>query len=127
MAVSAVSTPATVPTGIRVSTGTLTFDSSYLTGGELITAAQFGAAGVGHNRLPDFVIFGPTLALDDGDTAATLVAGYTPSTGAVQLFGDTATEGTGLDEIDSTVDASHIVVPFLAVWLTPDPAGKTTI
>ncbi len=127
MAVSAVSAPASVPTGVRMSSGQLTFDSSYPTGGELITAAQFGAAGVGHARLPDFVVFGPTLALDDGDTAATLVAGYTPSTGAVQLFGDTATEGTGLDEIDSTVDASHCIVPFLAIWLTVDPAGKTTI
>lgn len=129
MAASVTSTPVSVPTGIRLTTGKITFDSSYPTGGELLTVAQFGGGANGiPNRLPDFVLFNNDHgALDASDTDAALVASYIPSTGAVALFGDTATEGTGLDEIDSTVSASTVVITYIAFWFNPDPAGITTV
>lgn len=127
MTITVTSQPIDAPAGLRLTMGTITFDTSYPTGGEPVTAAQFGAAGVGHSRLPDFVLFNNGRALDAADSDASLLATYTRNgqkqgsnaAGTVQLFGDTATEGTGLDEIDSTVDASTVVVDFLAIWVNP--------
>ena len=128
MSASVSSVPVPNPAGVRITTGTITFDSSYPTGGEVLTVAQWGGGSNGiPGRKPDFVVFNTTAALDAADTDAALVPGYNKATGAVALFGDTATEGTGLDEIDSTVDASTVTVQYLAIWINFDPAGVTTV
>lgn len=78
----------------RVWRGTATFDSSYVTGGELCTAADFGFdVSINH------VNVGST------DDANQRVA-WVPATGALMLYVDAGTEA----QEGSTDDASAVVV-----------------
>lgn len=84
----------------RVWRGTATFDSSYVTGGELVTAADFGFTAIEHVQV------GST---DDVNQRAVWVA----STGALMLFVENGTSGIEAQE-GSTDDASAVVVTLEA-------------
>lgn len=128
MAVSVTSTPVSVPTGIRVTTGVITFDSSYLANGETITAAQFGGGSNGiPNRLPDFVVFNPISKAGGAGTAAAGIFAYDKTNGLVHQYSHTLSDNAGLAEMQSTTDASTQKAGYLAVWVSADPAGFTTV
>ena len=127
MAISVTSTPVSIPTGIRATTGHLDFNgATYGAGGLAVTAAQFGGGSNGvPNRLPDFVIFTAGSADDDDDTDGATVWRYIKSTGKVAKYGDEPlVDQAGVGEGDAA--ASNASTDFLALWLTPDPAGITT-
>lgn len=91
-----------VPGNRKVVHGTVTFDSSYPTGGEAVSLADLGL-----NRL-DWL---ETLTTD----------GYVPawdgsvSAPKIKLFWvDTTVDGAALAEVASTTDASAVVVRFRA-------------
>jgi hypothetical protein len=91
-----------VPGNRKVVHGTVTFDSSYPTGGEAVSLANLGL-----NRL-DWL---ETLTTD----------GYVPawdgsvSAPKIKLFWvDTTVDGAALAEVASTTDASAVVVRFRA-------------
>jgi hypothetical protein len=127
MAVSVASTPVSIPTGIRATTGTIDFaGTTYGAGGLAVSAAQFGAGSNGiPNRKPDFVIFTIGSAADDADSDAAMVLRYIPSTGKVAAYGsEPLVDEAGLGEDDAA--ANLTTANFFAIWITPDPAGYTT-
>jgi hypothetical protein len=82
--------------------GTITFDSSYPTGGEAVTLAQLGLT-----RLDWLSV----------ETTDGYVPAWDGSTSApkVKLFWvDTTTDGAPLAEVTATTDASAVVVRFHA-------------
>lgn len=81
----------------RVWRGTATFDSSYVTGGELLTPADFG-----FKTTIEHVTVGST---DDASQRAVWV----PATGALKLYVEDGTSGIEAEE-GSTDDASAVVV-----------------
>lgn len=83
--------------------GTITFDSSYPTGGEAITLAQLGL-----NRLDWLDVTTSTIGnvpAWNGSTTAPKVKLY---------WVDTTTDGAPLDEVPNTTDCSTTVVRFRA-------------
>lgn len=84
----------------RQTHGTITFDSSYLTGGEAITAAMLGL-GLLEN-----------LQLKQGEDG--LVASWDRSAGTIQLFDEAGADGP-LSEVGSTSNQSAVVLDFVAV------------
>lgn len=95
--------------GLRVTSGTITFDNQYLTAGEPVTAAQWGPFG----RNPDFVLFQVT-----GPATSSMVPRFVKGTGTVELFAvETASDNVALDEVDSTTDESLVIVDFLAFFV----------
>lgn len=84
----------------KVWRGTATFDSSYVTGGELVTASDFGMTSIEHVQV------GST---DDASQRAVWVA----STGALKLYVEDGTSGIEAEE-GSTDDASAVVVTLEA-------------
>lgn len=91
-----------VPGNRKFVTATVTFDSSYATGGEAITLSSLGL-----NRL-DFI----WAVTQDG-----YVPAWDGSTTApkVKLFWvDTTTDGAALAEVPSTTDVSSVVVRIFA-------------
>ena len=123
MAVSVASSPVDFPGGVRLTQGTITFDSSYPTAGEVVTPAQWGSTS---GRSPDQVLIQNRVAMGSGARVDTLIPIYDADTGKVRLLGDTAAEAAGLDEIDSTADASAVVCTFLAFFINPG-ASITTV
>jgi len=92
-----------VPGSRREVRGTITFDSSYATGGEAVTLTQLGLT-----RL-DWL----TVNTTDGHVPAWDGSTSTPK---VKLFWvDTTTDGAPLAEVPSTTDVSAVVVRFHAV------------
>ena len=92
-----------VPGTRREVRGTITFDSSYATGGEAVTLTQLGLT-----RL-DWLSVNTT----DGHVPAWDGSTSTPK---VKLFWvDTTTDGAPLAEVPSTTDVSAVVVRFHAV------------
>jgi hypothetical protein len=92
-----------VPGTRREVRGTITFDSSYATGGEAVTLTQLGLT-----RL-DWL----TVNTTDGHVPAWDGSTSTPK---VKLFWvDTTTDGAPLAEVPSTTDVSAVVVRFHAV------------
>jgi len=81
----------------RVWRGTVTFDSSYLTGGELVTAADFG-----FNVAIEHVQVGST-------NTARYRCAWVPATGAFMLFLEDGTSGIEA-QVASTANVSTIVV-----------------
>lgn len=91
-----------VPGNRKFVTATVTFDSSYATGGEAITAASLGL-----NRL-DFI----WAVTSDG-----FIPSWDGSTTSpkIKLFWvDTTTDGAALAEVPSTTDCSAVVVRVFA-------------
>lgn len=85
--------------------GTITFDSSYPTGGESISASSFKGS--------SFV----RLMLDPSTTG--IVPSYNSSTGKVMAFWvDTTVDGAAMAEVTATTDLSTAVFPF-AAWVRP--------
>jgi hypothetical protein len=128
MTSSVTSAPITIPTGIRASKGTITLDTSYA-GGTVITPAQFGGGANGlPNRNPDAVILhGRQGTLDFTNQG---VVNYDPSTGKVHVFGtafnaDQDTTGGISEEATETLGA--LLIDYVALWLTPDPSGISTV
>lgn len=119
MALQTTVQPVDAPGGIRFTTGLLDFNgATYSVGGNAVTVAQWGAASVGQNRLPDFVIFNAGAASDDGDGDASTQLKYIASSGKVQVYGEEAlTADVGLLEQDA--EASSVKATFLAVWVNP--------
>lgn len=102
MAVSvALTTGPEVPGSRKEVTGAITFDSSYLTGGEAVTLAQLGLS-----RLDFLQVAGGTgyLATWDGSTSAPKVL----------LYRQTAATGA-LVEVPNATDVSTVVVRFRAL------------
>jgi len=100
---SSITLASEVPGTRREVRGTVTFDSSYPTGGENVTLAQLGLT-----RL-DWL----TVNTTDGHVPA-----WDGSTSApkIKLFWvDTTTDGAPLEELPATTDASAVVVRFHAV------------
>lgn len=135
MAVQVTSAPVSVPSGIRMTTGTVAFNgTTYAAGGLAVTVAQWGGGANGiPNRFPDFVIFSAGAGDDDGahTTGATIlqyhpVAEGAASAGYVTKYGDEPlVDQVGLGEGDAA--ASSAKARFIAIWVTPDPAGSVTI
>jgi hypothetical protein len=128
MAIAVSSTPVSVPSGIRVTTGLLDLNgTTYSVGGLAVTNAQWGAGSNGiPNRAPDLVLFGtPTMAAtDDGITAAPILR-WNKATGKVLVFGsEPLVDEEGLGEDDAAADNAH--AEFVAFWFTPDPSGVVT-
>lgn len=127
MAILITSAPVQVPTGIRMTAGTLNFNSTtYGAGGLAVTVAQWGGGVNGiPNRNPDFVIFTASTDAAANGTASACVHRFIASTGKVTCYGDEplVDEG-GLGEDDAAANLS--VSNFLAIWVTPDPAGVVT-
>lgn len=124
MAILVTSTPVSVPTGVRITSGKINYNTaSYTVGGDSITVAQWGGNANGiPNRFPDFVIFNGGTASDDGDGDAATVFKYVAG-GKVQVYGEESLSAdVGLLEQDN--EASSATALFLAIWLTPDPAGQ---
>ncbi len=117
MAVLVTSSPVSIPTGLRATTGTLDFNgTTYGAGGLAVTAAQWGAASVGQVRSPDFVIFSAGYADDDADTDGATVFHYIKSTGKVCKYADEPlVDQAGLGEGDAA--ASSAKTEFLAIWI----------
>jgi hypothetical protein len=91
-----------VPGNRKFVTATVTFDSSYATGGEAITASSLGL-----NRL-DFI----WAVTQDG-----YVPSWDGSTTAPKIklyWVDTTTDGAALAEVPSTTDVSAVVVRVFA-------------
>lgn len=129
MALQVTSQPVEVPTGIRVTTGTLDFNgASYTTAGNAPSVAQWGGGSNGiPSRIPDFVIFAPASAAttDDALTAAPIFK-YNPATGKVLVYGtEPLVDEEGLGEDDQQAMNAH--AQFLAIWVTPTSAGATTV
>lgn len=124
MSLSVVSSPVDNPTGVRLTTGTITFDSAYVDAGEPITAAQFGAGVNGiPNRLPDFVTFTSL----SGAAAGTMgLVGYDRANAKIKAYGDSAIASDGIEELDTSDDLSTLVMGFLAFWIGANPAGAST-
>lgn len=121
MALSVASSPVDFPGGLRISAGTITFDSSYPTGGEAITPAQWGASAVGcDGRQPDHVLLDQT-----GPTAKHVVPTWVKSTGKILAFG-TAAGADGITEVANAQSLATTTVNFLAFWVNPG-ATVTTV
>lgn len=123
MAVSATSSPVDFPGGLRITKGTLTFDASYPTGGEDVSAAQFGASSVGcDGRKPDFVAF-----QNVSPSTTTNLCSYIRATGKVTAHGTAAgTFGVlGAPETTAASDLSTRVVDFIAFWVNPGATVTT--
>ena len=81
--------------------GSITFDSSYPTGGESITADDFGLTEIYHLDL----------TTDQGDSAAEFWGiAWDKSASKLQAFGGAGATTTALDEVASTDDLSGFVV-----------------
>lgn len=123
MALQVTSTPVAVPTGIRLTVGTVNFNgATYAVGGNAVTVAQWGGGSNGiPNRLPDFVLFSAGTASDDGDGDFGTVFRYVASSGKVQTFGEEAlVADQGLTEMDA--EAASQTAQFLAIWLEAAPS-----
>ncbi len=127
MTSSVTSAPVSIPTGIRVSKGTITLDTAYVTG-TVLTPAQFGGGSNGiPNRNPDIVLtYGRQGTLD---FTAQGVVNYDTSTGKIHVFGtaftaDQDTTGGITEEATETLGA--LLIDYVAIWVTPDPAGLVT-
>lgn len=92
-----------VPGTRREVRGTVTFDSSYPTGGEAVTLAQLGLT-----RLD-------WLSVDTTDGYVPAWDGSTTAPKIKLYWVDTTTDGAPLAEVASTTDASAVVVRFHAV------------
>lgn len=126
MAISVTSTPVSIPSGIRATKGH--FDANgatYATAGFVTTAAQWGGGSNGiPARFPDFVIFNPGTSTDADATTSHTIFRYNGG-GLVQISGEEAlVADVGLTEMD--VEAANNSADYLAIWVTPDPAGITT-
>jgi len=92
-----------VPGNRKQVIGTVTFDSSYATGGEAVSLADLGL-----NRL-DWLSVSTTdgyVPAWDGSTSAPKIKLY---------WVDTTTDGAALAQVPSTTDVSSVVVRFLAL------------
>lgn len=101
MATAAITFGPEVPGSRKESYGTITFDSSYPTGGEAFVPAEFGL-----DRLDWLQIAGATgyVAVWDGSTSAPKVL----------LYRQTAATGA-LAEVPATTNVATVVVRFRAV------------
>jgi hypothetical protein len=124
MALVVSSVPVSFPTGVRCTTGTITFDASYLAAGETITAAQFGGGANGiPSALPDFVI----LTNKKATPTTAVVPVYDKAGGKVHLYNSTTGAPLDLVEIATTVDESLQIFAYLAFWTVIDPSGVVTV
>lgn len=92
-----------VPGNRKQVIGTVTFDSSYATGGEAVSLTDLGL-----NRL-DWLSVSTTdgyVPAWDGSTSAPKIKLY---------WVDTTTDGAALAQVPSTTDVSAVVVRFLAL------------
>jgi hypothetical protein len=102
MAISAAVKQTRIPGAERVTVTTVTFDNSYLEGGEPLTAKELGL------RTVNYAI----CTMTNGSEEATVRAGdpyYTPATSKIHLI-DNATG----KEVASTKDMSKVVVQVVA-------------
>lgn len=127
MTSSVTSQPIPVPTGVRMSKGIITLDTSYA-GGTVITPAQFGGGSNGlPNRNPDAVILHNIAATDQ---TAYEVCQYDPSTGKIHVYGtafsaDADSTGGITEEATETIGA--FLLSYVAIWVQPDPSGVATV
>lgn len=128
MALSVTAQHISVPSGIRMATGLITFDSSYAAGGEPVTAAQLGGNGVDAPKsLPDFVVF---TSVSKGGGAGTTVApnyAYDKVNGLIHVYGGAVSGVLGITETTAATDLTTAQATFLAIWVTADPSGTTTL
>lgn len=101
MASAAITIGPEVPGSRKETYGTITFDSSYATGGEAFTPAEFGL-----NRLDFLLVSGANgyVAAWDGSTSAPKVL----------LYRQTAATGA-LVEVPSTTNVSTVTCRFKAI------------
>ena len=85
----------------KVSYGSITFDSSYPTGGEAITAAQLGLSKLSH------------LQVGHANTTATRLITWNRSTSAAKLLVYTALS----TEATNASDQSTVIVSYIAIGL----------
>ena len=92
-----------VPGSRKEVVGVITFDSSYVTGGEAVTLAQLGLS-----RLDYLVVtaVNGNIPVWDGSTSSPKVK---------LLWVDTTTDGAPLAEVASTTDVSATTARFLAI------------
>src|SRR5438876_542952 len=124
MAILITSQPVSIPTGIRATAGVVNFNSTtYSAGGLAVTPAQFGAGANGiPNRLPDFVFFTTASDAAAAGSASAVVHRFIPSTSKIACYAsEPLVDEGGLGEDDAAANLS--VSNFLALWVTPDPAG----
>jgi hypothetical protein len=96
----------TLPQAPTLIHGTITFDTSYPTGGEAIVAADLK-----FTTLDDIWVF-PAEDSVSGD-------GYVPVwNGTNLLLYESGTTGAGLDEVPDTEDKSGVVCRFMALGLS---------
>lgn len=84
----------------RQTHGTITFDSSYLTGGEAIAAAAVGLGLI------------ENLQLKQGEDG--LVASWDRTNGTILLYDESGSDGA-LSEVGSGTNQSAVVLDFIAV------------
>jgi hypothetical protein len=87
---------------LRVRRGTVTFDSSYPTGGEAVTAGSFGLSEI------EFLLV-------IGTRGSGYVVEFVPSTSKLKaLWVDTTVDGAPLAEVANTTDLSAVVADVIA-------------
>lgn len=127
MTSSVTSQPVAVPTGLRITRGTITLDTAYA-GGTVITPAQFGGGSNGiPNRNPDAVIFNGREGGLDFTTFGPIT--YDTVAGKVHVYGtafnaDQDTTGGITEEATETIGA--LVCDYVAFWFSADPSSITT-
>lgn len=120
MAVSSTYRSVNSPAGWRLTTGTITFDSSYPAGGEAVSNTQWGNA----SRKPDFVILQPRAT----DTAGVdlMIPAWDKANGKVQVYWvDTTADDSPLDEVTDTTSLATYKVDFLAIYLEFEASTTT--
>jgi hypothetical protein len=127
MTSSVTSQPVSVPSGLRITRGTITLDTTYA-GGTVLTPAQFGGGSNGiPNRNPDAVITtGRQGTLDFTNQG---VVAYDPSTGKLHVYGtafnaDQDTTGGISEEATETLGA--LLIDYVAFWFSADPTSVVT-
>lgn len=106
MAVTVSLNPPTVFGDAKVASGTVTFDSSYPTGGEPLTAATLG--------MNSIFVFLPAGPARDADGAVTVSYDHTNSK-VFAYWVDTTTDGAEMFEVTDTTNLSGYSFRFLAV------------
>lgn len=127
MTSSVTSAAVNLPGNLRMTTGTITIDTTYA-GGTVLTAAQFGGGANGiPNRLPDAVVATGVNGGLDFTTYGPWT--YDPATGKVHIYGtafnaDQDTTGGITEEATETIGA--LLLGYIAFWFDGLGATKVT-
>jgi hypothetical protein len=87
---------------LKVVVATITMDNSYLTGGELVAASDFGLRGI-------FTV------ICGAPPQGGWLPAYNPVAGTIKLFQSTTGAPAALVEVASTTDVSTAVIPVIVL------------